>query len=601
MPSTIGNPSHKTLKGALTDNYRVDALRVLAKMVCDKVPTRKADLINAICGAMLNFNLKSHYDRLDSIEDAAVQEAVFSPGGELNPTKFKAKYQQAAPLGKSLGWRAEGSLVDLFIVDRNVPADLMKLLKAFVKKPKTDQVRYEKKLPKSISLDIHEKTVERELRVRNTATAALNNLETVLRLVEGGKIKVGAKTGRPTLAAQKKLAGLLQGDDWYEEDEIHEGIGHIQAFAWPVLLQGTSLAKADGSTLKLTNKGKKALKGNLPQIIKDAWGRWQSNKFLDEFSRVDKIKGQKSSRGRTLFAAHTRRPVLYDGLSLCAPGKWLTVKELIRAMNSAGLDFEVVRYAWKLYVGDSQYGHLDEYGDQTMAKTRYVLAFLFEYAAAMGIIDVAYIHPDGALSDYPKWGWGMDHTTFLSRYDGLMYIRLNSLGAFAMEMTDGYETAPPETREVLTVLTNHDVVVTDAQALSPADKLFLEKTAQKKSSALWTLTPRTLLEAAQNGTTIGEIKTFLKSRSSQPIPHTVTTLLNDAKKRSTGLEYAGRTHLISCKDVMLQKLVVSDAKLRKLCRPAGEKHIVIMPGKEKQFMTALVQLGYIVPQLREQI
>jgi len=156
-----------------------------------------------------------------------------------------------------------------------------------------------------------------------------------------------------------------------------------------VLLQGTGLAKADGSTLKLTNKGKKALKGNLPQIIKDAWGRWQSNKFLDEFSRVDKIKGQKSSRGRTLFAAHTRRPVLYDGLSLCAPGRWLAVKELIRAMNSAGLDFEVVRYAWKLYVGDSQYGHLDEYGDQTMVKTRYVLAFLFEYAAALGIIDVA--------------------------------------------------------------------------------------------------------------------------------------------------------------------------------------------------------------------
>jgi hypothetical protein len=52
---------------------------------------------------------------------------------------------------------------------------------------------------------------------------------------------------------------------------------------------------------------------------------------------------------------------------------------------------------------------------------------------------------------------------------------------------------------------------------------------------------------------------------------------------------------------MLQKLVTSDAKLRKLCRPAGEKHIVIMPGKEKQFMTALVRLGYIVPQLREQI
>jgi hypothetical protein len=170
-----------------------------------------------------------------------------------------------------------------------------------------------------------------------------------------------------------------------------------------------------------------------------------------------------------------------------------------------------------------------------------------------------------------------------------------------MEMADDYKTTPVENRSVLTVLPNHDVVVTDAQALSPADKLFLEKTALKKSSALWILTTRTLLEAAQNGTGIEEIKTFLKSRSAQPIPETVTTLLNDAKKRSSGLKYAGRTHLIACKDPVLQKLVVSDAKLSKLCRPAGEKHIVIMPGKEKQFISALIRLGYIVPQLREQI
>jgi hypothetical protein len=476
------------------------------------------------------------------------------------------------------------------------------MLKAFVEAPKENDVRYVDELPEVILLDISEKTVERDLCVRNTASTALNNLETVLRLVEGGKIKVSAKTGRPPLASQKTLGKLLQDGDWYEEDDIHEGIGYIQAFAWPVLLQGTGLAKADGSALKLTNKGKKALKSDFPKVIKEAWSRWQSNKFLDEFSRVDKIKGQTASRHRALFPANSRRPALYEGLLLCTPGRWLTVNELIRSMHSKGFDFEVARYAWKLYVGDAQYGHLDEYGDQTMVKTRYVLAYLFEYAATLGIIDVAYIHPDGALSDcHGLWGWGMDDTSFLSRYDGLTHIRINALGAFAMEMTDTYDAGPQKNRAVFTVLPNHDVVVTDAESLSPADKLFLEKTCKRKSSALWKLTTRALLEAAQNGTTIEEIKAFLESRSAQPIPDTVTTLLNDARKRSTGLEYAGRTHLVACKDTVLQTLVTTDAKLSKLCRPAGEKHIVILPGKEKQFMTALVRLGYIVPQLREQV
>ncbi|EFK12382.1 conserved hypothetical protein [delta proteobacterium NaphS2] len=465
-------------------------------------------------------------------------------------------------------------------------------------------MKYLGRLPKSILLDIKEKTVERELVVRNTSSSALNNLETVLRLVEGGKIKVSAKNGRPPLSAQRKLSKRLQDGDWYNENGIPEDIGYIQAFAWPVLLQGTGLAKADGNILKLTNRGKKALKDHFPKVIKDTWSKWQTNKFLDEFSRVDLIKGQKSTRGRTLYAAHWRRPVLYEGLLLCTPGKWLSVNELIRAMHDRGLEFDVARYAWKLYVEDANYGHLNEYEDQTMIKMRYVLAYLFEYAATLGIIDVAYITPDGALSDYDGlWAWGSGDmiVNFLSRYDGLLFIRINPLGAFAMEMTDTYEAGPQKSRAVFTVLPNHDIVVTDARSLSPADRLFLEKTCLKKSPVLWKMTIHTLLEAAQDGTTTEEIRAFLESRSTQPIPGTVTTLLNDTNKRSTGFEYAGRSHLVACKDTVVQKLVTTDAKFSKLCRPAGEKHIVILPGKEKQFMTALLRLGYVVPQLRERI
>ena len=176
----------------------------------------------------------------------------------------------------------------------------------------------------------------------------------------------------------------MRDGDWYNEDGTLEDIGYIQAFAWPVLLQGTGLAKTDGSILKLTDRGKKALKDDFPQVIKEIWYQWQTNKFLDEFSRVDQIKGQKSTRGETLFAAHSRRLALHEGLMMCSQGKWLSVEELIRVMNSMGLEFEIARHAWKLYVGDAQYGHLDDFEDQTMIKKRYVLAFLFEYAATMG-------------------------------------------------------------------------------------------------------------------------------------------------------------------------------------------------------------------------
>ena len=40
---------------------------------------------------------------------------------------------------------------------------------------------------------------------------------------------------------------------------------------------------------------------------------------------------------------------------------------------------------------------------------------LFEYAATLGMIDVAYVDPEGARTDFRRL-WGVDELRFLSRY-----------------------------------------------------------------------------------------------------------------------------------------------------------------------------------------
>ena len=152
-----------------------------------------------------------------------------------------------------------------------------------------------------------------------------------------------------------------------------------------------------------------------------------------------------------------------------------------------------------------------------------------------------------------------------------------------------------------TVLPNHEIVITDAVSLSPADKLFLNKIGKKASSSLWRLTLSTLLAAAQSGTDTKQVRAFLESRSSQPLPETVIQLLNDAVGRSTRLSYSGRAHLIACKDPVLVQLISSDRKASKLCLPAAGDYIVVLPGKERDFIKTLADMGYIVPQFREQI
>ncbi len=599
MARYIDDAVYDTLKKALNAKYTVAPLKDLAKLVCDYVPGIKGDIIDAIARAMQGDKLEVLFNQLDQIEQYGVAEAVFAPGGELDFRKFKAKYPQRPKIGRSYRYERESRLFDLFIIYGRIPTDIRDRLKTFVPRPEADNMNYVDTPPGSIPSEIQDEP-DMPLEIRSTARSALSNLEAVLRLIDGGKLKVSQKTGRPTAAAVKKISKLLHGGDWYHEVEELEEVGPILSFAWPMIVQGAGLAKAHGSALKLTNSGKKALTGSLPEVIKKAWERWEKTRILDEFSRVDHIKGQKTSRGRTLTVPSKRRPIINEALGHCMPGKWVGVDELMRFMRSKGLEFEVARYEWKLYICESGYGNLEGYGGGSIIEGRYLLAYLFEYAGVMGLIDVAYTHPAWARSDYDDL-WGADDLEYLSRYDGLRYIRLNSLGAYALGAADGYTPPVEKRRPVLKVLPNHDVVVTDAVSLTPADRMFLNKTCKKVSSSLWRISPGTVLDAVQGGASVKQIMEFLESRSSEAIPKTVTTLIEEAKKRSTRLSYPGRAHLIRSKDPVLVTLISSDRKLSKMCLPAGDDHIVVLPGKEKPFIKALANIGYIVPKFKEQI
>ena len=59
---------------------------------------------------------------------------------------------------------------------------------------------------------------------------------------------------------------------------------------------------------------------------------------------------------------------------------------------------------------------------------RYALCVLFEYAATLGVVDVAYTAAWGARDDY-RGLWGAEGRDSLSRYDGLAAVRVNELGA----------------------------------------------------------------------------------------------------------------------------------------------------------------------------
>ncbi|WP_326549745.1 helicase-associated domain-containing protein [Micromonospora sp. NBC_01813] len=426
--------------------------------------------------------------------------------------------------------------------------------------------------------------------VRLTERPALADLHAVLRLCDSGRLRCSDKTKRPAAASVVTVAETLSGGDFYPDEAI-------AAYAWPLLVQAGGLAEVVGGKLQLTARGRTALRKPAADIVKGLWRSWVSKAILDELSRVDNIKGQRTTN--VLTSAKTRRQQVSAALASCHPGDWIAVDDLFAAMRRAGLSPTVARSEralWRLYLIDPQYGSLGYagFGEWEILEGRYTLAVIFEYAATLGLVDVAYDDPAGARVDY-HGNWGADDFDYLSRYDGLRAVRLTGLGAYTLDLTPSYaapaETAPTQSLKVLPSL---DVVAVGE--LSPADRLVLDAYAKQTSDRVWALTSETVLAAVAAGRGVAELRDFLTGRMAQPeLPGTLLVLLDDATARVGQLRDLGQVRLIECADPAVAALIRNDRRLQPLCTAVGDRHLAVTPDQEPGFRRALQKLGYALP------
>jgi len=277
--------------------------------------------------------------------------------------------------------------------------------------------------------------------IRCTAPDALSNLVAVLELAADGQLAYSAATRRPSAATVKVVEDVLVAGDFYGAREP------IAAFAWPLLIQVGGLAvlargdepqsppkpprRAAATRLELSPRGRATLARPSYDALGALWARWQGSVSTDELSRIDAIKGQR--RPATLTSAITRRAAVASALAALEPGAWTGVGRLLgilRAQRPPLVAARSLRALWRLYVIDSYHGSLGHAGSRAwdLVEGRYALCVLFEYAATVGLLDVAYTDPRGARHDYRAL-WGADQLSCLSRYDGLVAVRVNELGA----------------------------------------------------------------------------------------------------------------------------------------------------------------------------
>lgn len=556
---------------------------------------RKDDLVARIAESMLGPAAKAIWSGLDEMQQAAVSEAVHHPAGEYSARRFEATYGSLPAFrigGKKVSAYDRGgpSALCLFIHYSDgvrgylVPADLREHLKNFVPLPKTLSLRSAESLPE-----------EDGLIVRLTEREALQEVMVMLRTIEQEKIQVSDKTALPGAATLRILDEKLVGGDFYpvieKKDKWDQQIGPIKAFAWPLLLQVGGLAQRSGTRLALVPAGVKALSAQPADILRGLWRKWSKTTAFDEFSRVDEIKGQ-GGKGRVMTAVSPRRAVIAEALGEVPVGRWVEFDDFSRFMRATDRLFEVAHDLWRLYIVDREYGSLgyEGSGGWNVLQERYMATLLFEYAATLGIVDLAYVDPARARNDF-RGMWGADELAFLSRYDGLRHFRLTPLGAYVLGLADSYQPAAIEGNVGLSVLPSLQVNVVRG-SLAAEQSLLLDTWAEPLQPGSWRLDRAKAIAAIEKGHPIAELKSFLEGSDDMPLPPPVESFIAQCERNGKALKTGAAAVLIECRDQEIADAIAAHKETASLCMRAAPKTLVVRSEHLKKFRERLSVLGY---------
>ncbi len=577
--------------------YRVRLLGISAKSA------RKADLIEAIEEGLSASRIRGEWDLLTQIEQAAVAEACYSEGGFYDSKQVMAKYGRIPGFMRPPkdGERSFGDYFDpdratrlnLFLYDvryhdrrLRVPVDVAVRLQEFVSKP----------APLKVPV-IPEPAQEDGLFIRETEHEALSELMTLLRLAEQGNFKATEKTGMPTASGEAKILECLSGGDFFppeiacpkDRSSYDQVIGMIKPVGWVRLLQVSGLIGKNGTRSKLSPAGIKALGKPSHELVKQVWKKWISNSKFDEFNRVDEIRGQQAKGHMT--AKPERRKVILEALAQCPAKEWIDLPKFFSYMQAENFQFLVTKDSWKLYLCDREYGSLgyDGYGTWGVIQGRYLMSFLFEYAATLGLIDIAYIAPKFAMDDY-RDQWGADNLTWLSRYDGLRAFRITHLGAYCLGHRDDYQSALQNTSLQLEIKADLTISL-KSDILSPADSFLLETWAKPLTKKSWRLDPLKARDAVERGQDLDGFVTFLEECHEGDLPKEVLVFFKAGLENGKALKNIGEAFLYECRSVSTADRIESEKSLKKLCSRCSERQFVIPAAQRVAFEKKVRELG----------
>jgi hypothetical protein len=215
-----------------------------------------------------------------------------------------------------------------------------------------------------------------------------------------------------------------------------------------------------------------------------------------------------------------------------------------------------------------------------------------ESLATLGLVDIAWVYPHDLWPEF-KDSYGRDSHSYVGRYDGLLAVRLNALGAYCFRVRETFDFSPAPEEKRFHLLPNHDLA--GVEAPDAADLAFLELIATQKSERVWRLDAPTILLAMQQGTRLSDVRDFLSNSTRQGIPVNIDKWLEDLGDKALACGTAHRAVILEWKDSVQAHLVATSTGTGKLCHHAGENRIAVAERHLAAFSREARKLGFLIP------
>ena len=593
------------MRQALSSKNKND-LKSLAKLVPGlRLSTTKDKMVHELAAA-IEEGVDDLLEQLDPLEQAMLSHAVHDEWWWYDVIKFAAIHgklpKQEIYSRGAFGWQAPvATVMDLFFYDGVLPRDLGERLRAKLKPPVKFEILSSDTFPEAIERvdDMGEEAPPLPLHLQLSEEMALGEVAEVMRLIQDGGLRLSSKTNLPTAASLRKLSETLYAPDWLAEEELWGeseyledpgmDVGPIRPYAWGVLFAMTGFLQSSKSKTQLNKKGKELLGKPPAQRLKQLWQEWLKQDRFDELTRASAIKGQTGRAKSDMTPPSQRRHSIVHVLAQVPPNQWVDLEMLLRAMVvQERFPYVTQEGAYGLYIGSSSYGSLAYQSSWEVLEGTYIRLFLLEYAATLGLVDVAYATPDHFRS---RWGgaWWADTLSYLSPYDGVTHVRVTPLGAWILGSSPSYQ-GPKQPVIELQVLPNLEVVCTTE--ISQRARLKLDAWCTPSGERTWGISRDSLLGGVDRGESLEAFVSFLEESAQHALPQTVTALIKDVRRRAGALSNQGEMVVIEAKSKAIALELAHHRRTKEMCTLVGEKTLLVTPSRGQAFRKAALALGY---------